>query len=178
RPRGGRCVVARRAPPPPRPPQGWGPRPAPPQNPPPLPPPTRLSRQGRGDVRLAGPRVADHDDRLPAVDELAAHQLGDEYLVQGWLGGEVEVLQRLERREAGRLQPPLGRPPLPVEQLQLGQLEQEGQVVGVIGRAPLGHLLALGQDGRQSQRLEVVLQEHRAGRLSLLHAPPPSRRAW
>jgi len=75
----------------------------------------RLRGQGRGDVRLSSARVAQQDDRLSAVDELAAHQFGDQHLVKRRLGREVEVLQRLEGRETRRLQAPFGRPPLAVE---------------------------------------------------------------
>src|SRR5262245_30087307 len=127
---------------------------------------------------LPVPGLPIRDHRLPPVDELAPHQLGDQHLVQGRLGGEVEVLQRLQRREPRRLQPPLGRPLLPVQELQFGQLEKEAEVIDVVRGAPLGHLLALGQYRRRTQRLQVVLQEDRAGGLGLLHDTPPARRAW
>ena len=102
----------------------------------------------------------------------------DQRLVHRRAGREVERVQRLRRREPGRLQPPLGRPPLPLDQLQLAQLQQEPEVVDVLGGARAGrHLLALGRHRRQLQRLEVVLQQHRALGLGLLHGVTPADQA-
>ena len=46
------------------------------------------------------------------------------------------------------------------EQLELAELQQVGEVVGVVGRGLGGDLLGLGADRRQPQRLQVVAQQH------------------
>ena len=56
---------------------------------------------------------------------------------------------------------------------ELAELQQKPEVVDVLLGAPRGHLLALGHDRRQLQRLEVVLQEHRTLGLELLHGVTP-----
>jgi len=56
-------------------------------------------------------------------------------------------------REVRRLQASLGGLALALQQLELGELQQVGQVVGVVGRRLTGELLALGCDRRQAQGL-------------------------
>ena len=70
-------------------------------------------------------------------------------------------------------QPALGGPLLPVEKLELGELQQVGEVIGVVGRRLVGHLLALGPDGGQAQGLQVVAQQHQGLGLGLLHEAAP-----
>ena len=48
-------------------------------------------------------------------------------------------------------------------------LQQEAEVIDVVGGAPRRDLLALGEHRRQLQRLQVVLQQHRALGLGLAH---------
>ena len=116
--------------------------------------------QGRGQVDFAGAGVADQQDVLLLVDVLAARELGDEHLVDRGPGGEVEGLERLDGREPSDLEPALGRSLLTFEQLELGELQQVGEVIGVVGGGLGGHLLALGADRREPQGLQVVVQEH------------------
>ena len=60
-------------------------------------------------------------------------QLGDQHLVDRRAGREVEGVEGLDGREACRLQPPLGRPLLPVEQFEFEELEEVAEVVDVVG---------------------------------------------
>jgi hypothetical protein len=59
-------------------------------------------------MRLPGAGVADKEHVLALVDELTSCELGDEHLVHRRPRGEVEALERLDRREPGGLQAPLG----------------------------------------------------------------------
>jgi len=110
------------------------------------------------------------------LDELAPGQVQDQRLVEARGRREVERLERLDRREPRRLEPPLGRSPLALDQLQLAELQEEAQVVHVLGGAAPGHLLALRRHRRQPQGLQVVLQQHRAPGLGLLHGATPAVR--
>jgi len=83
-------------------------------------------------VGLPGPRVADEEHVLPPVDELGSGQLRHEDLVHRGPGGEVEGLQGLERGQPCGLQPSLGRLSLALEQLELGYLQQVGEVIDAI----------------------------------------------
>ena len=127
----------------------------------------------RGQVGLAGPGVPDHQDVLPLVDVLAAGQLGDQHLVDRGPGGEVEGVERLDGREPCGLQAPFGRALLPVEEFELQELEQVGEVVDVVGGGLGRHLLALGGHRREAERLQVVLQEHQGLGLEGLHGVVP-----
>ncbi len=118
----------------------------------------RFGRERRREVGLAGAGVADQEHVLALVDELAAGELGDQHLVDRRSGGEVEALEGLDGREPGGLQPSLGRLALPLEQLELAELQQVGEVIGVVGRGLGGDLLGFGTDRREPQRLEVVAQ--------------------
>jgi len=126
---------------------------------------TGLSGQSGGQVGLAGPGVADEEDVLLLVDVLTAHELGDQHLVDRRTGREIEGLKRFHGRKTRRLHPSLGRPFLAFEQLKLGQAQQVGQMIGVVGSGLGGHLLALGSHRGQAKGFEVVVQEH--GRLGL-----------
>jgi len=68
----------------------------------------RLGGESRGQVTLPRPGVPDQEDVLLLVDVLAAHELGDEHLVDRRPGGEVEGLERFDGRKARRFQPALG----------------------------------------------------------------------
>ena len=73
----------------------------------------------------------------------------------------------------GRLDPPLGRPLLPFEQLQLGQAQEVGEMIGVVRGGLGGHLLALGRHRRETEGLEVVVQEHHGLGLCCFHGVAP-----
>jgi hypothetical protein len=109
-----------------------------------------------GDVGLAGAAVAERDHVLPLLHVAAAGELQDQHLVQGRDRGEVEAVQALDRREVGLADTPLDHPPLAVEQLELGQAQQVGDVVHAFRRALPGQLVMLAQEGRQLERLEVM----------------------
>src|SRR5262249_54063346 len=79
----------------------------------------RAARRRPG-VRLPAPGAPQEDPPPPPVDDLPPHQRGDEPFFRGRRGGEVEAPRGLPRGNPGSLDPPLGRPPLPVYQLQLG----------------------------------------------------------
>ena len=87
---------------------------------------------------------------LALVDVLAARQFVDQHLVDRGPGGEVERVERLDGRKARRLQPPLGRPLLTVEQFEFEQLEEVAEMVDVVGGTPRRNLLALGRHRRQA----------------------------
>ena len=53
------------------------------------------------------------------------------------------------------------------------QPEQVGEMVGVVGGGLGGHLLALGRHRRETERLEVVVQEHDGLGFCGLHGVAP-----
>ena len=112
------------------------------------------------DVALAGAGVADRDDVLAALDVLRARQLHHQRLVQGRQRREVEAVEALHGRELGRLDAALDHAPLAIDQLLLGQPQQEAGIVDAFGGALAGDLVVLAQEGRQLQRLEVVGQQN------------------
>jgi hypothetical protein len=134
----------------------------------------RGGRKADREMRLPGPGVPDEEHVLPAVDELPP---GHEHLVHRGTGGEVEGLQGLERGEPGGLEPAFCGSALALQQLQLGDLQQVGEVIDVVGRGPPRHLLALGPDGGEPERLQVMVQQHHGLRLKGLHADAPFREA-
>ncbi len=64
--------------------------------------------------------------------------------------------ERLEGREPGRFQSPFGRSFLSLEQFEFGELEEVGEVIGVVGRGLVGNFLAFGPDRREAKSFEVV----------------------
>src|SRR5262249_23734932 len=115
---------------------------------------------------------------LPASDIVASDQVQDQWLVDAWTGGEVELVQQLGGGEASGLEPSLGWLLLALDPLQLPQLPQARQVIDVLGRTACRHLVALAQDGRQLQCLEVMLQKHRALAGGGHGLTPPSSKTW
>ena len=69
--------------------------------------------------------------------------------------------------------PALGGPFLAFEELQLGEAEQVGEVVGVVRGGLGGHLLALGRHRREAEGLEVMVQEHHGLGLCGFHGVAP-----
>ena len=80
--------------------------------------------------------IAHQDHGLPPLEVLAPRQLQDQRSGQRRLGREVEVVQRLDLREARCLDPPLRRPPAAVGQLPLAQSQQEAEVINSIWAGP------------------------------------------
>ena len=113
------------------------------------------------DVGLAGAAVADRDDVLAARDVLRAGQLQHQRLVERRQMPAKSKLSRLFT--AGNLRlldPPLDHPPLPLDQLQLGQPQQVAGMVDALGGALPGELVVLAQEGRQLQRLQVMGEQN------------------
>jgi hypothetical protein len=54
----------------------------------------------------------------------------------------------LDGREPGRFQASFGCSFLPFQQLEFGELQQVGEVIGVVGRGLVRDLLAFGTDRR------------------------------
>ena len=69
---------------------------------------------------------------------------------------EVEAVEAFDRWEPRCLDPALDHPPLAVDQLQLRQASEKADMIQAFGRALAGELLALAQEGRQLQRLELM----------------------
>src|SRR4029453_3336989 len=65
-------------------------------------------------MRLAGPRRAQHDHVLLRMAEVELAEVLDHGLAHRALEGEVELLQRLSGREASRLDPVLAAVGLPL----------------------------------------------------------------
>lgn len=99
-----------------------------------------------------------HAAILVAIDELSDQQFPDQPFVDARLLGEVEALDRLERRECRGLDSALGRPLLSLDQFPLAQLQQEGLEGLVLLPADGRHGGVFPQDRRQLELLEAVFQ--------------------
>ena len=110
-----------------------------------------------------------------------ASSLTSSLLTDGWAlsspsasaPNEVERVERLVRREPGRLQSPVGRTTLAIDQFQFAQLQQEAEMIDILGGTATGDFGAFAEHRRQLERLEVMLQQDRAPGFGLAHAPPP-----
>ncbi len=69
--------------------------------------------------------------------------------------------------------PALGGTLLPFQELQLGETQQIGEMIGVVRGGLGGHLLALGRHRREAEGLEVVVQEHGGLGLCGFHGVAP-----
>ena len=127
-----------------------------------------------GDVGLPHARRPKGDDVLPTADELAPGQVQDQLLVERRDGVEVEALQALDRREAGRLDASVDHARLPVEQLQFDQPGQIADVIDVLPRALPGELLVFPEHRRQLQLLQVVLEQDLRGFAGRAHVQAPA----
>ena len=87
---------------------------------------------------------------------------------------EVEAVEALHGREPGLLDAALDHAPLALDQLQLGQAQQEAGMVDALGGALPGELVVLAQEGRQLERLEVM-GEQKLGRVA--HDAAPASRS-
>ena len=85
---------------------------------------------------------------------------------------EREGLETLHDRELGGLDAALDGALLAVEQLQLAEAEQVAWTVQPFLRAVPRHLVVLAQEGRQSEGLEMGVEQQ--GRLCHHSAPTPS----
>ena len=127
----------------------------------------------QSDVGLAGTAGTKGDDILAPLDPLTPRQLEHPHLVEAGDSFEVKAVETFDRREAGRLDPPFNRPPLTIDQLQFDQPGKELDMIQPLGGALAGELAIFPQEGRQLQRLEVMV-EKKLGRLA--HDAPPAIR--
>jgi hypothetical protein len=111
------------------------------------------------DVGLAGAAGPERDEVLAARDVLAAGELEDQGLVERGDGLEVEAIQALASGEAGGPDAPLDEPLLAVDQLELGEAQEIADMVDAFARTPPRLFVVLAQEGRQLERLEVMLKE-------------------
>lgn len=87
-------------------------------------------------------------------------------------GGEVELGEGLRAGEQVRPQPPLRGLPLAFGEFEFADLKEVAEVSDVLARPPRRELLALARHGRQSQRLQVVLQQDRTRGVRRGHREP------
>ena len=73
----------------------------------------------------------------------------------------------------GELDPPFRRAFLAFEELELGQAQEIGEMIGIVRRGLGGHLLAFGRHRRETEGLEVVVQEHGGLGLCCFHGVAP-----
>jgi hypothetical protein len=74
---------------------------------------TGADRERDREVGLAGPGRTEQHDVLLGVQEVELAEVLDHLSLDGALEGEVELLERFARREAGRLDPALAAVALP-----------------------------------------------------------------
>jgi hypothetical protein len=124
------------------------------------PPLTGSKPQGQGNMGLPGTAVAENDNVVAGEDELAAHQLQDQRLVEGGHCRKIEGVQAFYRREAGVADAPLNQAALAVDQLQFGQAQQVSGMIDALAGTVTGDLLVLAQESRQLERFQVMRQQH------------------
>jgi len=121
------------------------------------------AKPGGGQVRLAGAGIANQQDIFLLRDVFTAQQLPDQWLVDRGLRPEVKTVDGLEDRELGLLDPALGGPPLPINQLPFRQPQQVLGIVAPFLGAHRRHAGVVAQQGRQLQRLEMMFQQQNRG---------------
>ena len=117
--------------------------------------------QTQGRVGLAGAAGAGGDDVFTALDAFATCQLHHQRPVHRGNGWEVEGVQALDGREAGRPDPPLHHALVAVDEFQFRQSEQVLGVVNALGGALGGHLPVFPEEAGQFQFLQMVFQQQR-----------------
>ncbi len=98
---------------------------------------------------------------IQRITQRCVDQLRDQHLVHRRLRGEVEAVECLDRREACRFQPPFCCLAFTLEQFQFGQLQQIAQMIDILRGTAQSDPLTLAQHGRQSERFQMVLEQHR-----------------
>jgi hypothetical protein len=96
---------------------------------------------------------------LAALDAFTAGELEDQGLVEAGDGLEVQAVETFDDGKARRLDAPFDHAALAVDELQLGQAQQEARVVQGLGGTVAGKLLVLAQEGRQLELLEVMREQ-------------------
>ena len=109
-----------------------------------------------------------------ASDVLAAGELQDQCLVERRDRREVETVEAFHRREPCLLDASLDHPPFPFDQFKFSQAQQIAGMVDALDGALLGEFVVFAQEGRQSERLEVM-SEQQLGRVA--HDVAPVSRA-
>jgi hypothetical protein len=97
---------------------------------------------------LAGAGRAEEDEVVPGGDEVELAEVEDERLLQRALEGEVELLERLPRREARLPDPGLAAVRLPGGDLGLQQRLAEALVRPLLLTRPLAELRQRPGGGR------------------------------
>ena len=113
------------------------------------------------EVRLAGAGRAEQDDVLLAGEEVELAQVQDLVLGDRVLEGEVELLERLARREARGLDPRLAAVAVAAVGLGLQQRRGEALVGPFLGAGAVGEL---GQRSGGRGRLELAEQMRQLAR--------------
>jgi hypothetical protein len=129
--------------------------------------------QSKSNVTLPGAAVADRDDVLSTSNVFAAGKLQDQCLVERRDRREVETAEAFHCREPRLLDAALDHPSFPLDQFKFSQAQQIAGMVDALGGALLGELVVFAQEGRQSERLEVM-DEQKLG--CVAHDAAPARR--
>ena len=116
---------------------------------------------------LAGAAVADGDDVFTPLHVFAPGPLHDQGLFYRGHSREVEGVQSLGGREAGRADPALHQALVSVGEFQFGEAQQVVGMTDTLGGALDGQLAVLPEKTGQLQFLEMVLKEQRG---SVAHA--------
>ena len=110
--------------------------------------------QGGGQVGLADPGRPEKDDVAALRQKPARRQLVDQALIQARLGGEVELRQPLEHREAGELEIEGDGFAAALLQLSVQQVAEEVGVGPAFGRRLLADLVQVQERDGEPQLLE------------------------
>ena len=114
--------------------------------------------QGGGQMRFSGARVPDQQQVLALLKILALDQFQHQRLVHAGAGLEVERIERLMRRELGRLDASFDHPPFTVDHFQFDQTCEELNMVMSLCGALAGQLAIFPQHRWQAERFEPMVQ--------------------
>ncbi len=129
--------------------------------------------ESESNVGLSRAARAEGDDVLPSLDPLAAGQLEHLHLVEAGDRLEVEAVEAFDSGKPRGLDAALDHPALAVDQLEFHQPGEELHMVLPLGGALAGELAVLSKEGRQLQRLEMMVEQQLR---RVAHAEPPAIR--
>jgi hypothetical protein len=120
----------------------------------------RLDPERDRQMGLADPGRAEQDDVLGALDETQAGELAHLPAVDRRLELEVELIERLDPRQPGQLEPALDAPLVPAAPFGFERLGEKALVVEVALGGVLAHAVELGEEMLHLHALEEDGQFH------------------
>jgi len=112
---------------------------------------------------------------------VAVAESNNERLVERWNGSEVERVETLHRGKVGGADAALDHAPFAIDEFELGEAQQEADMIEPLARGLCGDFFIFAQEGRQFDLTQMMgehnLRRRRAGsRSRRRHAALPETR--